>query len=394
MARNHRILWSWERFRRVVRPSGDLRLWSRFPLELAPDLIVSPHLFDWPEAAPRGRRGENGREVYTCAGAPSVVVFAAVSGAHRRFLEEEVIPRVHEHVRFVALVDFEADQFGFGPLPPRYLLPAEHIAPLLRIAWGHDRVPYGSFAELLEPPEEGFETAFFGPDDERPEDVAKLEAHPLRLWEALFWRGHTYRYELIDGEMPLVGDLRSPLAANRTLLQIVKDAERLEGTRAEEHEGWIRCGRFRVRQLSRLVEIRVRLSPADVRAALMPQAIVRGDEELPSVLGALMAGGDNGKTELWNGFTWSAIEATSAARCREIAHVLRVELERWTETRATVIERDDFELPREGREEWFLVPHERWLTIYVPFARHDCLPWEVHSGDFWRRGGGAKPAPP
>ncbi len=110
MARNHRILWNWERFSRAARPSGDLRLWSRFPLELAPDLIINPHLFDWPTSAPRGRRGENARDVYTCAGIPRVVVFSAVSDAHRLFLEEEVIPRVEEHVRFVALVDFEADR--------------------------------------------------------------------------------------------------------------------------------------------------------------------------------------------------------------------------------------------------------------------------------------------
>ncbi len=71
--------------------------------------------------------------------------------------------------------------------------------------------------------------------------------------------------------------------------------------------------------------------------------------------------------------------------------MLRDELERWTETKATVIEREDFELPKESREEWFLVPHQRWLTIYVPFARYDCLPWEVHSGDFWRRSADDKP---
>lgn len=385
MARNHRILWSWERFSRAARPSGDLRLWSRFPVELAPDLIVNPHLFDWPASARRGTRGENGRDVYTCAGAPEVVVFAAVSEAHRRFLEDEVVPRVHEHVRFVALVDFEADQLRFAPLRPERSLSAEHLAPLLRMAWGRERVPDGSFADLGKRPEESFETAFFGPDDERPEDIVKLEAHPLRLWEAFFWRGHTYRYDLIDGETPLVGDLRSPLAANRTLLQLVKDAERLEGERAAEREGWIHCGRFRLRQMERLVEVRVRLSPADVRAALMPTAKVPGDEELPSVLGALMAGGDNGKTELWNGFTWSTVEAASAARARDTAHALREVLERWTETKATVIEGGRFDLPEESREEWFLVQHERWLTAYVPFARHDCLPWEVHSGDFWRR---------
>lgn len=389
MARNNRILWNWEHFSRAARPSEGLLLTSRFPVELAPDLIVSPHLFDWPASAPRGK---SARDVYTCAGAPEVVVFSAVSKAHRRFLEDEVIARVHEHVRFVALVDFEADQLGFAPLGQQRWLPAEQLAPLLRIAWGRERVPAGSFAELGNRPEEGFDAAFFGPDDDRPEDVVRREAHPLRLWEAFFWRGHTYRYDLIAGEMPLVGDLRSPLAASRTLAQLVKDAERLEGLPSEEREGWIHCGRFRLRRLEGLVELRVRLSPADVRAALMPQAKVPGDDELPSILGVLMAAGDNGKTEMWNGFTWSSIEAASAERSREIAHALREGLERWTETKATVVEDENFVLPEESREEWFLVPRERWLEVYVPFARHDYLPWEVHAGDFWRRDPGRKPA--
>ena len=382
MARNNRILREWERVRGATRTSGEVRLWSRFPVELAPDLIVSPHLFDWPASSPHSAK--RGAELYTCTGVPEVVVFSAVSAEHRRFLEDEVVPRVHTFVRCVALVDFEADQLGFAPVRSRHVLPSEHLAPLLRIAWGHERIPYGSFADLIQPPEDR-ETAYFGPDDERPEDVARREAHPLRLWEAFFWRGHTYRYELINGEMPLIGDLLSPLAANRTLLQLVKDAERLERMRAEEREGWIHCGRFRMRQSAQFVEIRARLSSADVRAALTPQARVPGDEELPSVLGALTAGGDNGKTEMWNGFTWSSIAAASAAHSLEMAHVLRDELERWTETKATIVDTDSFTPPNEPREEWFLVPRDHSLTTYVPFARHDCLPWEVHAGDFWRR---------
>src|SRR5262249_15310403 len=130
--------------------------------------------------------------------------------------------------------------------------------------------------------------------------------------------------------------------------------------------------------------IRARLSPADVRAAFAPQARVPGDDALPSVLGALMAGGDNGKTELWNGFTWSTSLLASAAQSRETAHALREIVEQWADTKATVSEDDDFHLPEESREEWFLVPCENWLTVYVPFAREDCLPWQVHEGDFAR----------
>jgi hypothetical protein len=376
MARSNAALWDWQLFMRATRVSGTPRLWSRFPLELAPDLIVCPHLFDWPDDAPRERR-----DVYTCAATPLVTVFASRGEAHRRFLEHEVLPRVRQHVRFVCLVD-NGERMAFAPIHERNFLGIEHLGPLLRIAYGTDRIPHDRFDGLGKRPEPGLEQALFGPDIVGPGQVERLEKHPSRLWEALFWRGHSYRYELVDGEVPLVGDLLSPLAANRTLLQLVRDAERLEGERAVDARGWIGCGRFRLRQQGRLVEIRVRLSPADVRAAFMPQNLSPGARDMPSVLGALMAGGDNGKTELWNGFTWSTIELESAEASRETAHALRETIERWTDTKATVDASEHFKLPEESREEWFLRPYKQWLTVYVPFAREGCLPWDVHANHF------------
>jgi hypothetical protein len=312
------------------------------------------------------------------------MVLCAAGAAHRSFLEQEVVPRVSQHVRSVVLLDAGAGVVGRAPLARGDWHPADQLAPILRAIWGEGCIDEQSLDDAWRGPADDFERHIFAEPEVRASDIARIETHPIRLWEALFWRGHGYRYELIDGEVPLVGELFSPLAANRTLMQLVSDAELLEGARAGEGAGWIRCGRFRLRQLEHRVEVRVRLSPADVRVAFGPQAIVPHDDGLPSVLGALMAGGDNGKTELWNGFTWSTIELADPTRSLQAAKHLAAELEAWTRARVTVATRHAFELPDEPREEWFLLPHEKWLTIYVPFGRQSCLPWEIHEGAFWR----------
>ncbi len=379
MARTDRVLWNWERFSRVVRCDGNPRVWSRFPLELAPDLIVSPHLFDWPESA------QTGSSAYTCAAVPDVVVFSVVSPMHRRFLEETVVPRVHDYVRVVVLVDFEANEMAVAHLGASPPIAVNHLATVLREAWGHNRIAEGRFAEICqtETPDEA--SFLYAPGDDHPDDPARCEATPVRLWEAFFWRGHTYRYEVIDGEVPLVADLRSPLAANRTLMQCVKDAEGLEGVRASEATGWIRCGRFRMRHEERWVEIRARLSPTDLRAAFMPQTRVHGDEALPSVVGALVAGGDNGKTEMMDGFTWSTIELASPAQCREAARSLAESIKRWTGSDVRLHAGYAWRHLKEHRDAWHIGRQSKWLSVYVPFWREVCLPWDVAVGDFSRR---------
>jgi hypothetical protein len=379
--RTNRAAWEWQKFYVKIAAERERgRLYAGFPLEIAPDLIVCPHLFDWPLGA---RNGRGRRDVHTCAGRPRVAVFSVVSDLHRRFLQE-LVPRIAASIDQIVVVDFQRDTLLATASGQKELrATADQLPLVLRRAWSSIGHPKDAFEELANPPEAGWEDWFFGPEEERPEDAARCEASPLRLWEAFFWRGHTYRYELVDGEVPLVGDLRSPLAAERTLRQCVSDAQRLEGEAATEREGWRQCGRFRMRQEGRIVEIRARLTPADARAAFGLLTRVPGDKGGPSLLGALMAGGDNGKTELVNGWTWSTCRLGSATQSQRVARELAESIRRWTETPATIHRGKNFSLPEESREEWFVRPRDEWLTVFVPFGRAHYLPWEVQEGEFW-----------
>jgi hypothetical protein len=378
MARNGDILWDWHVFQGAMSFGGERRIWSRYPVELAPDLIVCPHLFDWPADAPQGS------DVYTCAGHPHAAVFCARGEEALRFLTEDVAPRVLEHVPFVGLIDADRSAFDFAPpRPPSRWLDIEHLSPLLRMAYGERVfVSEPSFRFDRSPDNEG-QRAIFGPPRGAAGDAASVEAHPARLWEAFFWRGHSYRYELIGGEVPLIGDLLTPLGANRTLLQLVRDAEALEGQRATETAGWLSCGHFRMRQIGRLVDVRVGLDAPDRRIAFLPQST--GVGALPSLVGALLAGGHKGKTELWNGWTWATVELSSVAEREAFVRACQATVERWVGAPVELVDDEAFEPPKESSDAWFIAGHEQWATVYVPFHRHRCLPWDVMTGDWQHR---------
>lgn len=114
----------------------------------------------------------------------------------------------------------------------------------------------------------------------------------------------------------------------------------------------------------------------------MPQGRVEGDSQLPSLVGVLMAGGDNGKTELIHGFSWSVAITDGQAEAHELARKLQREIGDWVGATATLVD-GDFALPKEPRNEWFLYVYERYVTVYVPFHRERCLPWDVHAEDYW-----------
>lgn len=376
MARNGDTIRDWHIFSQASSLGGARPLRSRYPLELAPDLIVCPHLYDWPAEAPVRN------DVYTCAGRPRAIVFCARGEEHLRFLADEVVPRVHEHVEFVALIDADRLAFDFAPTrPPSQWLGIEHLSRLLRLAYGKPAIDPALLLRLGASPATDREPAS-GPRSEPPGDPGAIERHPLRLWEAFFWRGHSYCYELVDGEVPLVGDLLTPLGANRTLLQFVRDAEVLEGARADEAQGWLRCGRFRMRQVGRLVDVRVRLDPADRHVAFLPQADLYRPGTLPSLVGALLAGGYKGKTQLDNGFTWATIRFDSAPEQAAFEAACRETIERWVGASAELVDGETFKLPDEPNDTWFVCHYGQNTSIFVPFHRHDFLPWNVATSDW------------
>jgi hypothetical protein len=309
------------------------------------------------------------------------MVFVARGDQHLRFLLAEVIPAAVARGIRVAVCDPAADRLAVAHRREIGWHGLDHFGEICAGLGVDSAAIPAALARLRHGPLEPFERHVFGLDP-RPVSraaVQRLEDHPLRLWEALFWRGHSYRYEIIEGAVPLVADMLSRLAANRTLLSLVRDAERLEARAASEGEGWIRCGRFRMRQLDTLVELRVHLSEADIRAAFAPRTRVPEDEREPTIVGTLLAGGDNGKTELVHGWTWSTIELPSEEHAGRIAELIASEIRAWTDQAAAVIGRDA-ELPEEHSPTWFVCAHGRWLTVYVPMARHDCLPFDVVIG--------------
>jgi hypothetical protein len=138
-----------------------------------------------------------------------------------------------------------------------------------------------------------------------------------------------------------------------------------------------------MRQERSLVEARVHLGPADVRAAFRPQARVMGDDAVPSLLGVLTAGGDNGKTELLHGWTWSTTIVDDADAARVLGESLQHEIQEWVRERTTLLTAE-FRFPEEPENEWFVRSWKRYVTVYVPMHRQSCLPWDVFAEDFSR----------
>jgi hypothetical protein len=114
----------------------------------------------------------------------------------------------------------------------------------------------------------------------------------------------------------------------------------------------------------------------------VPRARVHGDGVSPSLVGALLAGGDDGKTELMNGWTWSTVTTDSAKDANALATKLQREVEQWVGAPALLTNKD-FEFPKEPRDEWFVTARKHFVTIYVPFHREQCLPWDVHAEEYW-----------
>lgn len=377
LMRTSRAMLDWEIFLRAAastRESG-LELWSRFPLELGDDLIVAPHLYDWPKISTSGR---DGASIYTCSERPEAAVFCG-RGPHRTFLKEEVVPRVLEAgVPIVVLVDGDQGLAHFRGIHEG-CVDARQLGKPLEAWYGRDGLfEEDAFSLNPDPMRWPFPLEGQAPT---PEAIARAEANPLRLWEALFWRGYTYRYEVVGGELPLVADLLTPLAANRTLMQLVADAERWTGTPATEAMGFIVCGPFRLRQQDHRVELRVALSPADVRVSFAPQRRPVGADAEPSLLGALVAGGDNGKTEMIEGYTWSTCFLRDEEEARSAAERLASQAAAWTDAPARVLGPDETKRLEGRRDEWLFEPHDRYLTVWVPVHREGCWPMAVVIGE-------------
>ncbi|AUX39864.1 uncharacterized protein SOCE26_012590 [Sorangium cellulosum] len=378
--------WDWNELRGLTWADDD-RLGSRFPIELAPDLILSPHLYGWREPRRFSQRGRPGRHehFYTLTDTPDFLLYVARGEEHAatgdeaiRFVCEELAPAVPPSCR-VLVVDADRAHFWDASAPDRgagaAARPIAELPGLLNGLLGDDIVPGEAFDGLALP----WRFPRLAPAMYRiREEIARrLEHTPVHLWELFLARGHTYRWELVRGEVPLVAPFPTELAANRSLLQCVADAERLEGRAACERDGWIQAGRFRARQRGVHLEVRARLTAADVRVSFMPTIELPGSDALPTLAGVLMAGGDNGKTEMIEGYSWSTVECLPGEAPR-LAESLRTALLRCCGApRVDVFSRGDHPWPRHDDGRWEIAHDDTYLTVYTPMYREGVLPWEI-----------------
>jgi hypothetical protein len=155
-----------------------------------------------------------------------------------------------------------------------------------------------------------------------------------------------------------------------------------------------------MRQRGTRVELRVRLSPADRRVAFLPRAQLPGEDALPTLWGALLAGGGKGKTELIAGYTDSIVEIHPAQSREHVALALADDIRRITGAEVVVAGEGPgappLRWPSEPGDAWHVHHWNRWVAVLMPMRRADYLPWAIHSGlhlsdDFlfwhWRRRG-------
>jgi hypothetical protein len=236
----------------AMRPrlGHSFELWSRFPAEIAPDLIVSPLLFGTSRAKQRGR-------AHACTLEPrGLLVLHGRGREHVDTLLEHVAPKLGR-VPFAFVLDADAARLHPADRPSSWM-PVSHLPAILRqivIGFAPDdyvdvidevcREQREAFARLPAPDLVDEFLALPEVAERKADAAARAERAPLRLWEAMLWRGENYRWELVDGEVPLVGELFSPLAANRTFVTCIRDAERAFGVAADERGGWVVCGPMR-----------------------------------------------------------------------------------------------------------------------------------------------------
>ncbi len=347
--------------------------WSCFPVEVdvgeAMPLIVSPHLYDLPETA------RSTADTYTLFGAPSVALFCA-RGLRVRQVRDEIVPRLRSRVPVVVLVEPEAAELTVWSSRPPLTAPLGDLELIVKELFGDSVFGTARLLELAQREERAQVMTRSEPFDFGEEAVSD----PIRLWEALFWRGPTYRYELVGDETPLHARLGSEPAARAALAQILVDAEALVHEPRREEDGFWRVGPVRGRVHGDEVDLRVRMTPSDVRAAFSPATRVAGDDRSPTVFGALMAGGDNGKTEMFDGWTWSTSIHDSEERARAAGESVAAEITRWTGAKVGWTSG----MPRETTHEpnaWYVQAHREFLTVFVPFDRRRALPFRVQAGE-------------
>ncbi|MEW5849416.1 MAG: hypothetical protein AB2A00_11415 [Myxococcota bacterium] len=368
VARSLPVVMDWEVFSGVAwGPQGHAALGSRGLVRLSPSIILAPQLHD--VSAP-----------------PTLIVLAGRGAAHMQYLQEEVLPVAQPRVDHVVLVDAEREEFQVAGMRGG-THPVSTLPDFLNFCLKRRAVDGDAFQRL-----HVVNRHLAAQRDEPPPDVVlQVEAYPLRLWEVFFMRGHAWRYELLNEEVPLAVELPTTLAANRALMQCVHDAQQFCAAPATEELGWIRVGRFRMRQREALLDVRVRMLESDLRV-VFPLPPLLGSSWEPPTLPAVLMGSQLRPLELRNGLCPVRCICPTADDAENLAQALAFAVRAWCQTEVALMPLADAPPPELGSG-WRVLYGAQHVEVQVPMHRHGLLPWKLMMGDITPvRGAPAAPA--
>ena len=108
----------------------------------------------------------------------------------------------------------------------------------------------------------------------------------------------------------------------------------------------------------------------------------RGADQLPSLFGALIAGGHQGKSELIHGYTESVVQVHPDLHPGAVASALAEDIRRCTGSIAIEHAFDEDSEPDPGStdDRWHVRSGDGFVSVLSPMHRAGRLPWEIQSG--------------
>jgi hypothetical protein len=110
--------------------------------------------------------------------------------------------------------------------------------------------------------------------------------------------------------------------------------------------------------------------------AFQPRSGLPGEDVVGSLVGVLLAGGPNGKTEVFHGWATSTVELRSEGEGVELAARLRAQILGWCDAAVEVVDREAWDWPERGDERWIIRRGRRYLDVLMPVTRDGGVPMD------------------